>query len=259
MRKAWIIVISATIVGGVFAFEYWTSIQFPLVDYTPGDLPVLPVGIVREYDYVIEGEMAGTYRFWVEATGPYAVGAGGSLPVRTAYFARSLTSLEHEGVAAEIEMIYVFGTDLTPFEYRLNASLGDESERITCVFDGWNVEGKIEAGESTLEQSLELPEDTALFDTFMPGHWDLFFKQFTLEPGRRVTIDAFIPQLLSHLSIVLASDKKAKTVSIGGVDYECLVVRVVELNLVLYLHEGDLIRLEEPDRGIVISLRETPP
>jgi hypothetical protein len=110
-----------------------------------------------------------------------------------------------------------------------------------------------------VERSLELPENTALFDTFMPGHWDLFFKQFTLEPGKRVTVDAFIPQLLSHLSIVLASDKKAKTVSVEGVDYECMAVRVVELNLILYLHEGDLIQLEEPERGIVISLREILP
>ncbi len=255
MKKAWIIVLSAAIVGGVFAFEYWTSIQFPLVDYTPGDLPVLPVGIVREYDYVIEEEMAGTYRFWVEATGPYAVGAGGSLTMRAAYFARSLTSLEHEGVAAEIEMIYVFGTDMTPFEYRLNASLGDESERITCIFDGWNVEGKIEAGESTLEQSLELPEDTALFDTFMPGHWDLFFKQFTLEPGKRVRIDAYVPQTLSHFTLELVSDKKEKTINIDGEEYECRVINVVELNLVLYLHEGNLIRLEKPDQEVVITER----
>jgi len=254
MRKIWIFALLVAIFGGVALFEYWTDLQYPLVDYEPGDLQNLQVGAVREYNYFIEGELAGNYSFWVETIGPY-IEAGSPFMGKAAYFTGSATSVEHEGAVAEIETDYVFGTDLAPFEYRLNASLGGNIELITCLYDGWNVEGKIESGGSVVEQSLELPEDTVLIDTFMVGHWDLFFKQFTLEPGKRVRIDAYVPQTLSYFTLELVSDKKEKTISIEGAEYECQVINVVELNLVLYLHEGDLIRLEKPDQEIVITER----
>ncbi len=254
MRKIWIFALLVAIFGGVALFEYWTALQFPLIDYEPGDLPTLQVGAVREYSYFIEEERAGNYSFWVEKIGPY-IEAGSPFMGKAAYFTGSSTSVVHEGVAAEIETVYVFGTDLAPFEYLLNASLGEDRELITCTFDGWNVEGKIVSNGRTVEQALELSEDTVIIDTFMAGHWDLFFKQFTLEPGKRVRIDAYIPQTLSPFTLELVSDKKEKTINIEGVEYECQVINVVELNLILYLHEGDLIRLEKPDQEIVISER----
>jgi hypothetical protein len=254
MRNIWIVVLLVAIFGGVALFEYWTALQYPLVDYESGDIPILQVGAAREYSYFIEGELAGNYSFWVESIGPY-VEAGSPFMGKTAYFTGSLTSVEHDGVAVEIETDYVFGTDLTPFEYRLNASLGGDIELITCLFDGWNVEGKIESGGSVVEQDLELPEDTVLIDTFMTGHWDLFFKQFTMEPGKRVRIDAYVPQTLSHFTLEFVSDKKHKTINIEGAEYECKVINVVELNLVLYQHEGNLIQLEKPDQEIVITER----
>ena len=254
MRKIWIFALLVAIFGGVALFEYWTALQYPLVDYEPGDLPTLRVGAVREYDYYVEDELSGNYSFWVEKIGPY-VEAGSLFMGKAAYFTGSSTYVEHDGAVAEIETAYVFGTDLAPFEYRLNASLGGDRELITCTFDGWNVEGEIESDGRTVEQALELPEATVLIDTFMAGHWDLFFKQFTLGPGKRVRIDAYVPQTLSYFTLELVSDKRDKTISIGGVEYECQEINVVELDLVLYLHGGNLIRLDKPEQGIVIVER----
>jgi hypothetical protein len=252
MRKIWIAVLLVAIFGGVALFEYWTALQYPLVDYEPGDLPVLPVGDVREYNYYIGEELAGSYSFWIDSIGPYTK-AGSPFMGRTAYFTRSSTSVEHEGVAVEIETVYIFGTDLAPLEYRLNASLGGDTELITCLFDGWDVEQKIETDGQTVEQPLELPEDAVLVDSFMAGHWDLFFKQFTLESGKRVRVDVYVPQTLSHFKMELVSDKTEKTITLKGIDYQCQVVNVVELDLELYLYEGDLIRLEKPAQEIIIS------
>jgi hypothetical protein len=253
MKKTLIIAISLAIIVGALIFENWINTQFPLVEYISGELPNLSLNSIREYDYSIEGDKAGTYKYWIESKGPYN-GDSHLTSFKTVYFSRSLTSLVHDDTVVEIESSYIFGTQLTPYEYHLNASLGEISENITCIFEGWLVKGRKESEEGLVKQNLELQENAVLLDMFMLGHWDLFFKQFSIDLGKRVEINAYIPQTLSVHTLTLVSEKKTNVVSVGGINYDCQVVNVIELNLELYIYEGDIIMLKEPDKEIEIKM-----
>jgi hypothetical protein len=245
MRKLWVILISGAILGGVALFEIWSSIKFPTVKYAPESLPPLHIGVEQEYDYYKEGERVGAYMFWVEDD---------AYKGENIYFTRSRTSVEHGGTSVEIETVYIFDEDLTPVEYRLNATLGDDHQFITCIFNGWSVVASLNIEGSTVEEPSDLPEYTVLIDNFMLGHWDLFFKSFPVIPGKRIKFDAYIPQILNYKPLELITEYKPSTLNLNGVAYECQVVRAPQLNLVFYINEGNLIQMEETEKDIIISL-----
>ncbi len=247
MKRIWVIVISLGIIGGVVVLEFWSNRQFPEIDFEPGTLPPLEVGVEREYDYFKNENKAGSYVFWVESKAPYGGGV--------AYFTRSNTSITYKYQSIKIETIYVFSEGLAPLEYRMNASLDGEDRFITCSFDGWSVDATLVLDESTLEESEELPEGTVLIGYYMLAHWDLLLKAFPPVPGKRFVVNAYVPQILTFRPMAVLTDAKPKTIRINGIDYECSVVRVPELNLDLYIHEGDVIKLHDIQESIVISIR----
>ncbi|MDH5792394.1 MAG: hypothetical protein OEZ44_09415 [Candidatus Bathyarchaeota archaeon] len=69
-------------------------------------------------------------------------------------------------------------------------------------------------------------------------------------------MNAYIPQGLSHTSLELYAENKAKTIEIGGVEYACSVVRATALNLVFYIYEGDIVQLEDTEQSIIVSIRK---
>lgn len=246
MRKLWIIGISVAIFGALFLMEFYTSLRFPVTSYEPEGLPTLPVGVEHEYDFLKDGERVGSYVFWIENVAEYEG--------KTAYFSRSTTSVVHDDKAIELETLYAFDEDLKPLEYRLNATLGDERQFIVCFFDGWNVSASIEMEDSRVENDLELPVDTVLIDTNMLGHWELLFKSFNLEAGKRISFNMFRPQILNTVPVEFIVDKGTKTLTLSGVAYECEVVRASDMNLTFYLHNGDVVKLEESKQNIEIIL-----
>ncbi|UCH57100.1 MAG: hypothetical protein JSV18_07135, partial [Candidatus Bathyarchaeota archaeon] len=158
------------IIGGLVAFEYWSGTLYPEIGFEPGALPPLAIGVERTYDYYKEDVRVGSYVFRVESKGLYAG--------ETAYFTSSRTSVTYEDKPVEIETVYIFSEELEPLEYRLNASLGDDKQRIACLFEGWSVDASLVWGETRVEEPLELPEGSVLIDYFMLGHWELLFKSF---------------------------------------------------------------------------------
>lgn len=247
MRRIWVFIISFAILGGVALLELWSNVQFPMTDLEPGILPSLSVGVIKEYDYFKDDERVGSYVFWVESKGTY--------DGRDAYFTRSRTSIVHGDGSVELEAVYIFGEELAPYEYRLNASLDNETQFIACFFDGWSVNGTLVIGENIVEENhLELPNGTVLIDYQMLGHWDLLFKSSPLEPGKRYTLNAYMPQALSQRYLELIAEKKLKTVEIGGVEYECNIVDAPALNLVFYIHGGEVIQLVDTEQFIQVSI-----
>lgn len=246
MRKLWIIIILGAIFGGTVFFEIWRYVQYPIIEYSPVSLSSLPIGVEQEYDYFKEGERVGAYVFWVDEWEMYKV--------EKAYIIRSRTVVEHGSTGIELEAVYIFNENLVPIEYRLNVTLGEDRQVITCLFDGWNVNASLVMGDIVVNEPLELPEGTVLVDNFMLGHWDLFFKSFQPVSGKRFKFTAYIPQRLNYRVLELLADRKQRTLNLNGVDYECQVVRSPELNLVFYLSEGNLIQMEEIEQNIIISL-----
>lgn len=244
MRKLWIFGIAFAFVGGLFLMEFYTSLRFPVTSYVPTGLPPLPVVAERNYDFFKDGEKVGSYIFRVEEIGEYEG--------QPAYFTRSLTSVVSDDTLIELETVYIFNGNLNPLEYRLNATLGEEHQSIACVFDGWNVDASTEMKGRRVEREMELPVDTVLIDTNMIGHWDLFFKSFDPEAGKRVEFTMFVPQVLDTASMELIVDKVTKTLTINEVDYECQIVRVSKLDITLYLYNDDVLKLEESNKNIEI-------
>ena len=244
MRKLWIIGVAAVIFGGLFFMEFYTSLRFPITNYVPRGLPPLSVGTEHDYDFFKDGEKVGSYVFWVEEIGDHEG--------QTSYFTRSLTSVVYDDTVIELETVYVFNGNLNPLEYRLNATLGEDHQYIVCLFEGWNVNASTEMEGSRVEREMELPVDTVLIDTNMLGHWDLLFKSFDLEVGKRIKFTMYVPQLLNTASVELLVDKGTKVLTLSEIDYECQVVRVSKLNLTFYLHNGDVLKLEESNQGIEI-------
>ena len=245
MRRTTIIVLIVVILGGVVFFEYWSFSQFPEIDFDLNTLPDLSLGVRHEYDYYKDDIRVGSYVWWVESKG--------TRDGETAYVARSRTSVEYEGKPVELVSVYVFNEMLAPLEYRLNVSLEGEEQFIECVFDGWSVNASLSMEGHHVEEPLTLEEDTVLVDYFMLGHWDLFFKAFPVPSGRRVTFNAYIPQVLAAKDLELIADKAPKTTTIDGEEYECAVVRAPKIDLWFYFYEGDLIKLEDTEQNIVLS------
>lgn len=247
MRRAWVFVLSFAILGGVALFELWSNIQYPTIDLVPGTLPPLTVGEDREYDYFKDYERVGSYSFLVESRGTYKD--------TDAYFTRSWTSITYGEKSVEIESVYVFSEELTPLEYKVNASIGGENQLIACFFEDLSARGTFSLGDNMVEESVELPEGTVLIDYQMLSHWDLLLKSSHLEPGKRYEVNAYIPQGLSQTSLELYAEKNLKIIEIGGVKYECSVVRATALNLVFYIHDGDIVQLEDTEQSIMVSIR----
>ena len=245
MRKLWILVIAVAIFGGMALFEIYASLLYPVTSYAPKGLPPLAVGVERGYDFFKDEELVGSYVFWVESIGPYKG--------QTAYFTRSTTSVVYHENVVELETIYIFNEDLNPLEYRLNATLGVDRQSILCLFEGWNVNASLMTKEGDMERVLELSVDTVLIDTNMLGQWELLFKSFDLIPGKRVRFNMFVPQALDMRPMDLVVDRGKKTIMLNGVAFDCQVVRAPDLNLVFYIHGGDLLKLEESVQNISIS------
>jgi len=243
LRKLWIIGIAAAIFGVLFFMEFYTSLRFPVTSYVPTGLPPLPVA-ERNYDFYKDGEKVGTYIFRVEEARDYEG--------QPAYFTSSTTSVVSDDTVIELETRYIFNVKLNPLEYSLNATIGEDHQSIACVFDGWNVDASTEMEGSRVERGMELPVDTVLIDTKMLGHWDLFFKSFNPEVGKRIGFTMYVPQALDTASMELTVDKETKTLTINEVDYECQVVSVSKLDLTFYIHNDDVLKLEESNQNIEI-------
>jgi len=200
----------------------------------------------RGFDYFKDGERVGSQVYRVEGKD--------ELGGETAYLVRSKTSLEYQNKSFEIENLYTFNERLNPLSYSLNATIAGEETSVVCVFEGWDVEENAVIQNTTLTKELSLEENTVLVDNNMAGHWELLFESFTPQPGTRVSLTMFVPQAVEVYPLELVVEKEPQAVAAGGSQYECTVVREVNLDLVFYLSGGHLIRYENQDQGVVLSI-----
>ena len=252
MKKIWIIAFFVALIGGVALFEYWTNLQFPLVQFEPSPLPELNIGRKMTYTYSLGGETLGNHSFWIESKGRYS--REGDFKGHDAYFTRSFTSVTKNGDKAEIESIYVLSVDFEPIEYKINASLGGELQSITCIFDKESVTGQLEMGDTFFEENTTIPENTVLIDNMMVGHWYLLFNAFILEPGNRVRITAYVPQMLGLLDFDLVAEKKHTTIQWDEDSIEVRVISASRFNLDFYIYNREIVIMKETQQDITLTL-----
>ncbi len=247
MRNRTVAILIVVILGAVVAFEFWAGGMVPFVDYEPTTLTDLPTE-EREYDYIKDGQRIGSYVVWLEGEAEWKG--------RDAYVSRSMTILESSGRTLEIESLYVFTEELEPLDYCVNITQGDELQQILCVFEGGKVNGTLTSGTKTATNNVDINEGTVLTDSYMVNHWELLFRTFHVPRGKRVKTDLYLPELLTAKPYELICDPALETITINGVDYECERVRVPELNLWLFLKDGEVLKLMEPDKDIEISISD---
>ncbi len=246
MRNRYVIALIVVILGVAAASELISDFFFPVSSYEPEGLPPLEVGLERGFDYFKDGERVGSHVYRVEGKGE----VGGE----TAYLVRSKTSLEYQNQSFEIDNLYKFNELLNPLAYSLNATIAGEETSVVCVFEGWDVGATVEINNSTVSRDLALAENTVLIDNNMAGHWELLFESFTPQPGTRVSLTMFVPQAVEVYPLELVVEKEPQAVTVGEAQYECTVVREVNRDLVFYLSGGRLIRYENQDQGVVLSI-----
>jgi hypothetical protein len=244
LRKIVILALVALVLGSTVLIEMYQTVINPPDEYVPEELPPLDVGIRRDYAFYKDGELVGNYSFWIEEFDSYKGQA--------AYYTRSLTTVTFEEATIRLETSYVFDEDLSPLEYRLNASLADEVQIIVCHFDGWIVDVLREAQDMSMENEVELAVNTVLIDNNMLGHWDLFFKSFDPEPGKRMKFNMFVPQRLETMEVNLVSEIGTKVITINDVEYECQLFGAPELDLFFYIYQGELLELRETTQNVEI-------
>ena len=245
MRKLWPWAAAFAIVVSVaFLIEFYGSRLYPVTGYEARVLPTLQVGLRHRFDIYKDEKLVGSYVYWVVDVEERE---GGRV-----YITRSRTSALYKGLNITIETLYIFDEELNPLEYRLNATLGEERQHILCLFTDSMVNASLTMREEVVERELELPEDTVLIDTNMAGQWELFLNSFELTPGRRVRFTMFVPQLLDRAKIDILLDRKREQITLGDEEYSCQVARAPDLNLVFYIHQGRLLKLEQTKENVEI-------
>ncbi|MCD6480363.1 hypothetical protein J7L65_06240 [Candidatus Bathyarchaeota archaeon] len=250
--RLWPWVIAFAIVASVaFLIEFYGSRLYPVTSYEAEVLPPLEVGMRHRFDIYKDEQLVGHYTFWivdVEERDGCRV-----------YVTRSRTTALYKGLNITIDTLYIFDELLNPIEYRLNATLGEEHQRILCLFNDSMVNASLWTKDQMMSREVKLSDDTVLIDTNMAGQWELFFNSFEFTPGRRVRFTMFIPQLMEKAKIDVILDRGRESINIGGVDYSCLVARAPDLNLIFYLYEGRLLKLEQTrDNFEFIASAEAP-
>ena len=245
LRTKWLTIIGIVILGAVILNEVYSYLVFPDINYNPKDLPTLQTGVSR-YDFFKDNARVGSYLFSVDKLGQFNG--------QTAYFTSSHTSVLTGNVTIKLDTFYVFNDKLKPLEYRLNATVGDDRNSIICLFDGNFVNATLETRNNTINRRVELPENTVLIDSYMIGHWDLFYKSFDLIPDKRFLFNVFVPQLLDKERMEIFVDKNPQTININGIDYVCQVVRGTEQNIVFYISKGSVLRFEDTDQNVQITM-----
>jgi len=225
--------------------EIFFHLSYPEVSYSPRTLSTLSPG---EYHYSLlkDNATVGDYTFRIYETGQFR-------GVK-AYFSDSSTHIVYKNRTIDIDSYYVFDERLKPLEYKLNITLEGLLYTLLCNFS----EGSVNASYKTQNESgvrdVELPKNTILLDINMVGHWDLFFKSFDMAPNRRYSFTAFVPQALDKVSMEIFVAAETKTIEIGGVKYDCKVVKGTEQNFVYYIYGGQVLRFEDLDQNVVMNL-----
>lgn len=246
MKRRWPLILGASILGVVILIEIFFYLAYPEVSYTPKAFYPIP-GEYR-YELLKDNELVGSYTFRV--LGPMLFNG------TKAYLTESSTNIVYKNRTIEIDSYYIFNEKLKPLDYNLNISVEGVLYKIMCNFSESSVKALYKTQNESGLKEIDLPENTILLDVNMVGQWDLFFKSFDLTPNTRYSFTAFVPQFLEKMSMGIFVAGETQTVEVGGLKYDCKVVKGTEQNFVYYIYEGQVFRFEDHDQNFVMTIQK---
>jgi hypothetical protein len=244
LDKKWVYIAFFVIIGGLLTAEFLSTVLWPIIDYKPTGLPRLEVGATYTYRYMKDDQQVGSYEYTVEKM---EVVAG-----TVTYGVRSRTNISFQGKGFYLESLLVVSEAPSPLSYSLNGTVAGDETQITCTFQGSKVKESARLKGETSYTEVDIQPNTLLADNNMPGHWELFFRSFSYEQGKRYKASVFSPQGGSVSPMELNFDSNLQTVTIDGKSYSCIQVRETNNDLYFYLYQGALIKYVNNPQGVVL-------
>jgi len=244
LDRKWVYITFFAIIGGLLAAEFLSTVLWPIFDYNPTELTGLEVGATYIYRYVKDGEDVGSYEYVVEGMGV--------VQGTVTYSVRSRTNISYQDKDFYLESLLRVSSALSPLSYSLNGTVAGDEVQITCTLQGSSVTESGRLGNETSTTEIELQPNTPLADNNMPGHWELIFRSFSYEQGKRYRLNVFMPQMGGVVAMELNFDTGLQTVTIDGVSYGCVQVREMNSDLWFYLYQGALIKYVNNQQGVTL-------
>lgn len=229
----------ALILGVTFFVELYLDRVYPETQVEVV-LPELQPGMEHVYSFYKDGERVGTYSYTV---------TGDASP----YSMTSTTNLTYMGERLLLQGKYVFDSRYRPLSYEFNATVENKQTTIQATFAGGIVTLTVGSDGESVELTDPVPETAILIENQMPGYWEILFQSTALTPGKRYVVYAYIPQLGSTAKLTLTMDDETATVSHGGADLECSVVREADTGLLFHLYGGELIQYRDDANGVTMT------
>jgi hypothetical protein len=244
LDKKWVYIAFFVIIGGLLTAEFLSTVLWPIIDYQPTGLPRLEVGVTYTYRYMKDDQQVGSYEYAVEKM---EVVQG-----TVTYSVRSRTNISFQGKGFYLESLLRVSEASSPLSYSLNGTVAGDETQISCIFQGLKVTEIARLNNETSEMEIDLQPNTLLADNNMPGQWELVFRSFSHEQGKRYKVNVFSPQAGVVIPMELNFDSNLQTVTIDGKSYNCIQVRETNNDLYFYLYQGALIKYVNNPQGVAL-------
>jgi len=244
LDKKWVYIAFFVIIGGLLTTEFLSTVLWPIIDYKPIGLPRLEVGVTYTYRYMKDDQQVGSYEYTVEKM---EIVSG-----MVTYNVRSRTNISYQDKSFYLESLFMVSEAPSPLSYSLNGTIAGDETQITCAFQGLKVKESARLKGETSYIEVDIQPNTLLADNNMPGHWELFFRSFSYEQGKRYKANVFSPQGGSVSLMEFNFDSNLKTVTIDGKSHGCIQVMETNNDLYFYLYQGSLIKYVNNPQGVVL-------
>jgi hypothetical protein len=241
LKRSYVIIGAILILASSFAIEYYTKSRFPTTDLVLVGVPELAIGEVNRYTCLRELEPVGLYSYTVtgKSDGIYTMD--------------SLTDVSIEGKRLQLSSTFIFDEMFSPKHYLLTADQGGDINEFNVTFTENNVTSVVSFAGETITLSEELPDGAFLVENNMPGFWEIMLKSARLEEGKRYTAVAYIPQGGTMFDLEFFVNQGTKSITVDGVDLDCILIQESKLSLNFYMHEGELVQMRDTSQDLIFQ------
>ena len=242
LNKRNIIIIAALLLSVTIAIELYSYYVNPFIDYKPTGLSLITTEVLK-FNYIKDGTLIGLFEYQITAD------ASGTSRL---YTINSTSEVVFEEKHLVVNSTYRISDTVEPMSYTVDADLGGDKSYTRCVFTEGKTTITRTRNNSVRSDDIVTPASFVVMDNNNPAHWEILLKSFKAEPGNKYRINALIPQAGVIYTLEVGIDSSPQSINIGSKIFQCLVVRELNLELVLYFYQGSLLQYKNNQDNIVI-------
>ena len=240
-RKLILIGIGVVIILATFGLDYWYNYTNPVTEITEFSLPKTTPNPHRIYNYYKDGNLVGTYEQTLE-------------PTAEGYTAAVKINVSPEGNKYIVESLLTVDKQVAPIRYNVNATINDVSSSISLKPNGTSYTLTYKAKTNSTNFNLETTKPIVLIDNNHPTHWELILTGLSLDPGKRYSFKAIVPQQNQIVALEIVQSDKIQNVYVEGVYYNCTVIYENNYDLKFYFSNGELVLFQNQSQNLEIRL-----